>query len=132
MTPTPTATRTPTATPAPIQAVWADNYPTRMQSGANKQAFFKIKVTYMDGTPVNDATVYLYNMNTNPATFIGTLTLVPTGNGFYGVNPATANYGDCLNILAAGDVLVEAIASRQGAVATVIGVTLSRQISSCP
>ncbi len=103
-----------------------------MQSGANKQAFFKIKVTYLDGTPVNDATVYLYNMNTNPATFLGLMALVPTGSGIYGSNPGTTAYGDCLNIAAAGDVLVEAIVSRQGAVATVMGVTLSQQISSCP
>ena len=103
-----------------------------MQSGANKQAFFKVKVTYLDGTPVNDATVYLYNMSTTPATFLGMLTLVPTGNGLYGINPATTDYGDCLNIAAAGDVIVEAIAARQNATSAVMGVTLSQQISSCP
>jgi hypothetical protein len=70
-------------------------------------------------------------MSTTPATFIGTLTLVPTGNGFYGVNPVTA-YGDCLNIPAAGDVIVEALASRLGATASVTGFTLSAQLSACP
>ena len=131
-TSTPTATPSPTTTPVPIQATWVAGYPTRMQSGANKQAFFKIAVTYMDGMPVNDAAVYLYDMSTNPATFLAIMTLVPTGNGVYGINPATTAYGDCLNIAAAGDVIVEAIVSRQNATAVVTGVTLSQQISSCP
>jgi hypothetical protein len=130
-TQTATSTPTPTATVAPISIQWVQNYPTRMQSGSNKQAFFKVRVTYQDGSPVNDATVYLYNISTNPGTFLGTLALVSTGNGFYGVATNTA-YGNCLNIAAAGDVIVEAIASRQGATARVTGVTLSRSISACP
>jgi hypothetical protein len=103
-----------------------------MQSGVNKQAFFKVQVTYLDGTPVNDAVVYLYNMSTNPATFLEIFALVPSGNGVYGSNPGTTAYGDCLNIAAAGDVIVEVIASRQGATANLMGVTTSQHISACP
>ena len=103
-----------------------------MQAGANKQAFFKVLVTYQDGTPVNDAVVYLYNISTNPATFISILELVPTGNGVYGINPGTTVYGDCMNVPAAGDVIVEAIVSRQGATAQIVGVTTSQHISACP
>jgi hypothetical protein len=102
-----------------------------MQAGANKQAFFKVKVTDLAGIPLNDATVYLYNMSTNPATFLGILALVPTGNGIYGSYPGTT-YGDCLAIPTAGDAIIEAIASRQGATARIMGVTLSQHISSCP
>ncbi len=131
-TSTPTATPSPTATALPIQVHWVEEYPTRMQSGSNKQAFFKIQVTYLDGTAVNDATVYLYNMSTNPATFIGILELVPTGEGIYGSNPGTSIYGDCMNVAAAGDIIVEAFVSRQGAAAAVSGVTLSQQVSACP
>ena len=128
----PTLTPSPTATPVPIQAAWVDNYPSRMQSGSDKQAFFKVQVTYADGTPVNDATVYLYNVSTTPATFLGNLELVPTENGVYGSNPGTSVYGDCLNVAAAGDVIVEVIASRQGATARTMGVTLSQHIAVCP
>jgi hypothetical protein len=103
-----------------------------MQSGANKQAFFKVQVTYLDGTPIDDAAVYLYNVSTNPATFLGIFALVPSGNGIYGSNPGTTAYGDCLNIAAAGDVIVEAIAAHQGATAYLMGITLSQQISACP
>jgi len=131
-TSTPTATPSPSATPLPVQVQWVEEYPTRMQAGSNKQAFFKVRVTYLDGTPVNDATVYLYNMSTNPATFLGMLELVPTGNGVYGSNPGTSVYGDCMNVAAAGDVIVEAIVSRQGATANVSGITLSRHLSACP
>lgn len=128
----PTATPTATATALPIQVEWNENYPSRMQAGSNKQAFFKVRVAYLDGTPVNDATVYLYNMSTNPATFLGILELVPTGNGVYGSNPGTSIYGDCLNVAAAGDVIVQAIVSRQGATAYVSGITLSDHLSACP
>ncbi len=103
-----------------------------MRSGPNKQAFFKVQVTYSDGTPVNDAVVYLYNVSTNPASFITTLELVPTGNGIYGINPGTTVYGDCMNIAAAGDVIVEAFVSRQGATTSIMGVTTAQQISACP
>ncbi len=131
-TSTPTATPSPSATPLPVQVQWVEEYPTRMQAGSNKQAFFKVQVTYLDGTPVNDATVYLYNMSTSPATFLGILELVPTGNGVYGSNPGTSVYGDCMNVAAAGDVIVEAIVSRQGATANVSGITLSQHLSACP
>jgi hypothetical protein len=103
-----------------------------MQTGSNKQAFFKVQVTYLDGTLVNDATVYLYNMSSSPATFLGILELVPTGNGVYGSNPGTSVYGDCMNVAAAGDVIVEAIVSRQGATAYISGITLSQHLSACP
>jgi Flp pilus assembly pilin Flp len=129
--PTPTSTTTPTATPAPILVQWVTGYPVRMQSGTNKQAFFEVQVTYPDGTPVNDAIVYLYNISTNPATFVGVLQLVPGNTGIYGVNSPTS-YGDCLNVPAAGDVIVEALASRQGATATTTGVAMSEHVSLCP
>jgi hypothetical protein len=116
----------------PIEARWVDGYPARMQSGANKQAFFKVQVSYADGTPVNDAVVYLYNISTNPATFISTLVLVPTGNGIYGVNPGTLTYGDCKNVATAGDFLVEAFVSRQGATDRIAGVTTAQHLDSCP
>jgi hypothetical protein len=89
-----------------------------------------VRVTYLsDGSPVNDATVYLYNMSTSQ--FINYLTLVPSGNGYYGISPASS-YGDCLNVDASADVLAQAYASRGGATASVTGVTLSDQISECP
>lgn len=103
----------------------------RMHTGVNKQAFFKVQVTYADGTPVNDATVYLYNIGANPATYLGQLSLVPAGNGVYGVNPVTS-YGDCWNIGATGDIVVEALASRNGITASVTGTTLSSVIYACP
>ena len=102
-----------------------------MQSGVNKQAFFEVQVTYPDGTPVNDAIVYLYNISTNPATFVGVLMLVPGNSGIYGVD-STTSYGYCLNVPAAGDVIVEALASRQGATANTTGVAMSDHVSACP
>ncbi len=131
-TPTPTATPSPTATPVPILVNWATGYPVRQQSGPNKQGFFKVQVTFLDGTPVNDATVYLYDISPSPAVFVGTLVLVPTGGGFYGVNPASS-YGDCLNTSLTTSDVFEALATRQGATGNVMGAPLAQnQVSSCP
>jgi hypothetical protein len=126
---TPTPTPSPTPTPAPIQMEWAAGYPVRQQTGSNKQAFFKVRVTFLDNTPVNDATVYLYNMSTSQ--FINYLTLVPSGDGYYGISPASS-FGDCLNIDASADVLAQAYASRGGATANVTGITLSGKYDVCP
>jgi hypothetical protein len=115
-----------------IRAEWVANYPARMHTGTNKQAFFKVRVTYLDGTAVNDASVYLYNISTDPGAFIETLKLVSTGDGVYGRNPGTTAYGDCLNIPAAGDVIVEAIVSSGGVTARIAGVASADHMNQCP
>lgn len=132
---TPTNTPTPTPTPRPILVQWVTDtnppYPVHQQTGSNKQAFFKVKVTFSDGTPIDAAVVRMYDTSTNPVTYLADMSALGGGTGEYGRLPATI-YGDCFNIGTTQDYTVLILASYNSATATLIGTTNSVNIAACP
>ncbi len=130
-----TASNAVTCAAPPIFLQWLTTtnpaYPVRMGKGANKQAFFKVQVTFADGTPVYTATVSIYDTGTNPPTLKGTLS--PLGaTGIFGLQPAST-YGNCYNIPATSNLTVRVDASYNGAIASLTGTTTSNNsLTSCP